>query len=345
MRRRLLGIGVMLSALLGGCVLWLWHEFATPYYGGAPGETYIEIPRGAGTGAIAQSLKASGALHAKLPFILYVRWTGIGKRLQAGEYRFADAARPTEIVRRLVQGDVCYRTITIPEGLTARETVQLLARGGFGSAGELEALLGRVDWIADLDAQAGSLEGYLFPETYRFPRRAGSEDVLKAMVAECRSRVSRLLAASPLPPGWTLSRIVVLASLIEKEAQNADERRLVSSVLVNRLRKKIPLACDPTIIYALKQAGSYNGNLRKADLAIDSPYNSYLHQGLPPGPIANPGIDSFEAALAPATSDFLFYVSRNDGTHVFSRDLQSHLLAVARYQRRGARPVARPPSP
>jgi UPF0755 protein len=161
------------------------------------------------------------------------------------------------------------------------------------------------------------------------------------MVSQFRNRIGRLLAAAPLPAGWKLRQIVTLASMIEKEAGTAEERRLVSSVLANRLRRKIPLACDPTIIYAMKQAGTYQGNLRRTDLAMASPYNSYLHPGLPPGPIANPGGDSLAAALSPAVSDYLYYVARNDGTHHFSKDLQSHLEAVTRYQKRRPRPTGR----
>ena len=155
------------------------------------------------------------------------------------------------------------------------------------------------------------------------------------MVSQFHRQIGFLLDKAPLPPGWNLSRIVILASMIEKEARIPEERRLVASVLVNRLRKRMLLACDPTIIYALKLAGTYDGNLRKVDLSLDSPYNSYLKPGLPPGPIANPGSESLLAALTPADSDYFYYVSRNDGTHVFSKDLRSHQQAVSRYQKRG----------
>jgi len=341
MRRWLFRILAALSILTGAFGFWLYHEFAVPYLAGGSQERFVKIPYGVGTKAIADALQDGGALHARLPFVLYIRWAGLGRRLQAGEYRFSVPARPVEVVRRLVQGDVYFRTVAIPEGLTAQETVALLARHGFGNQQELTELLHRVDWISDLDGAADTLEGYLFPETYRFPRQTSSEEILRVMVAQFRTRISRLLAATPLPSGWDLHQIVTLASMIEKETGTAAERRLVSSVLTNRLRMKIPLACDPTIIYAMKQAGTYHGNLRKADLSMDSPYNSYLHPGLPPGPIANPGSDSLAAALSPAVSDYLYYVARNDGTHHFSKDLQSHLQAVARYQRRGSRPPER----
>jgi UPF0755 protein len=321
--------GLILSA---AAAAWLRYELASAYYDGGT-EVFVEIPRGASSGAIAESLRAAGVVRHAWPLILYLRWTGLSRKLRAGEYRFTDPARPGEIVFRLVQGDVYYRTITIPEGLTALETASLIASHGLAPERELSNLVHRIDWISDLDPHASSLEGYLFPETYRFPRHITAEEILKAMVAQFRSRITPIMAQHGLPPGRTLPQIVTLASMIEKEARTDEERLLVSSVLHNRLRIGMPLACDPTIIYALKLKGTYDGNLHKADLAFPSPYNTYLNAGLPPGPIANPGVASLEAAFAPATSEFLYYVSRNDGTHVFSRDYRSHQLAVDRFQK------------
>jgi UPF0755 protein len=328
-QRVILGLLLIAAAF----TIWMRYELAAGCFAGGP-EVFVDIPRGSGTNAIAAALSAGGVLRRDLPFILYVRWNGLGKHLRAGEYRFTSAERVSQIVQRLVQGDVFFRSLTVPEGLTAREIFALLARNGFADERALVELLNRVDWVADLDPGATSLEGYLFPETYRITRHTTPEEMLKSMIGQFRRASASLLAAHRLPHDWTLARVVTLASMIEKEAKNPEERRLVASVMINRLRVKMPLGCDPTIIYALKLAGSYNGNLHKADLGLDSAYNTYLHQGLPPGPIANPGYDSLLAVLEPATSDFLYYVSRNDGTHHFSRDLKTHLLAVARYQPR-----------
>jgi len=322
-----------LLAIAAVFTIWMRYELTASYYAGGA-EVFVNIPRGSGTNSIATALEAGGILRHNLPFILYVRWNRLGRHLRAGEYRFTSAARVSQVVQRLVQGDVFFRTLTVPEGLTARETVALIARNGLGTENALVELLGRVDWVSDLDPGATSLEGYLFPETYRFSRHTTPEEIVKSMVAQFRHASASLLAAHRPPPDWTIAQIVTLASMIEREAKNPDERRLVASVLMNRLRIKMPLACDPTIIYALKLAGRYDGNLHKADLGLGSPYNTYLHQGLPPGPIANPGYDSLLAVLEPATSDFFYYVSRNDGTHYFSKDLQTHLHAVARYQMR-----------
>jgi UPF0755 protein len=312
---------------------WLRFEITSAYYDGGA-EVFVEIPRGATPGAIAESLRAAGVVRHAWPLLLYLRWTGLSRKLRAGEYRFSAPARPEQIVLRLVQGDVYYRTITIPEGLTAGETASLIAARGLAPERELAGLVHKVEWIYDLDPNATSLEGYLFPETYRFSRHATAEDILKSMVAQFRSRIAPIVAAHGLPPGRTLPQIVTLASLIEKEARTDEERRLVSSVLNNRLRIGMPLACDPTIIYALKLKGTYDGNLHKEDLALRSPYNTYLNAGLPPGPIANAGASSLNAAFAPVASEYLYYVSRNDGTHVFSRDYRSHQSAVDRFQKR-----------
>ena len=238
-----------------------------------------------------------------------------------------------EITQRLERGDIYYHTITIPEGLTARETIALIAQSGLCKLEDLEKALPHSDWIGDLSPEARDLEGYLFPETYRVPRRITAEQLLKTMVDRFREVLLHLKAQHPLPQGWTPHRIVTLASMIEKEVKLDAERELVASVLTNRLRKGIPLACDPTIIYALKLSGKYDGNIRKRDLKIDSPYNTYVRTGLPPGPIANPGEESLKAALAPASTDFLYFVARNDGSHQFSKDFETHERAVFRFQK------------
>ena len=330
----LLGILLALAAVL---LLAFRSEIEKPFYGAATGEVYIEIPRYATSAQIADLLVNSGILRHRLPFLLYVRFNNLGRHIQAGEYRFAEAASPMEIAARLVKGDVSFRSITIPEGLTAFETIELLAQNGLGNPDELQQLLRRADWIRDLDPKAHTLEGYLFPETYRFGHNVSCEAVLKTMIQQFRTRVARLSAANPIPQGWTMSRILTLASMIEKEVKEPDEAPLVASVLLNRLEKGMPLACDATIIYGMKLAGTYQGRLGKADLARESPYNTYIHTNLPPSPIANPGENSIRAALRPAKTGYYYYVSRNDGTHQFSHDYASHQLAVNRYQKSLAR--------
>jgi UPF0755 protein len=314
-------------------VIWILSELDTPYYGAQPGEVFLEIPRHAGTNQVASILASSGILRQRLPFILYLRYTNLGRHIQAGEYRFAEPATPKQVVQRLIHGDVSFRSVTVPEGLTAHETVELLVKSGLGKPEELEQLLLKTDLIRDLNPKARNLEGYLFPETYRFSRKVDPETVIRKMVHQFRIRMDKIIAQYPIRDDWTVERIVILASMIEKEVKQADEGPIVASVLVNRLERKMPLACDATIIYAMKLAGTYEGRLGRADMVMQSPYNSYLNGNLPPGPICSPGELSLRAALNPARTDYLYYVSRNDGTHQFSRDLASHQHAVERFQK------------
>ena len=334
-----------MTLISGVAAIWLQSELSNPYYNAGSTEIFVDVPRGAGTSAIAEALKSSGVLRHTIPFILYVRWTGLARHLKAGEYRFAAPAIPGEVARRLALGDIYYHSITIPEGLTSREVIDLLARNGFGDENEMLALFCRSDWISDLDPHAKNLEGYLFPDTYRFVRRATPREILQKMVAEFRTRIARLLLANPLPASSSLGQVIILASMIEKEAKVDEERSLIASVLLNRLRLGMPLDCDATIVYALKQSDAFDGSLHKPNMTIPSAYNTYTHLGLPPGPIANPGTASIRAALAPDTSEYLYYVSKNDGTHYFSKNLRSHLMAVARYQKKPAHDAGRSQQP
>jgi UPF0755 protein len=324
----------VVAVALGGAFLWFGWEIENPYWGSSEKEVFIEIVPHSKTNQIADLLVQKGILRHRLPFMLYVRYKDMARHIQAGEYRFADPATPAQVAQRLVKGDVSFLSVTIPEGLTAQETVALLSKSGVGDLDALQQQLTRTDWIRDLDPHARNLEGYLFPETYRFNHKTDSETAIKTMVDEFRKRIAKIEALYPPGPGWTVPRIVILASMIEKEAKQVEEGPLVASVLINRLEKGMPLACDATIIYAMKRAGTYEGRLRKADLMMESPYNSYRHLNLPPGPIANPGENSLRAALNPAHSAYFYYVSRNDGTHQFSKDFEAHQNAVNRFQRR-----------
>ncbi len=337
MRRTILYvIGAAVLALVAGIAVaagWFYTQLETPYYNSPTEETFVEVALGSNTETIADLLVEAGIIRSRIPFIAYLRFTNNAQRIKAGEYRFTGPASPKQITQRLIAGDVYYRVITVPEGLTAQETIELLARKKFGTLAEMEPIIQNTDWIRDMDPNAKNLEGYLFPETYHFSRKADSRLILKTMVEQFRTRLQTILAEHPIPAGWNIPRVVTLGSMIEKEVQKAEERPIVSSVFHNRLERRIPLACDATIIYALKLAGNYDGNIRKADLSMESPYNSYIHRDLPPGPIANPGADSLRAVLNPAETEYLYYVSRNDGTHVFSRNYREHQQAVDKYQR------------
>jgi UPF0755 protein len=330
----LLSLLLLVVLAVAASAWWIRQEITSSYYAGPDEGAFVNIPRGAGPRTIANMLADAGVVRSALPFYLYVRWTGSGRHLQAGEYLFNSPATPPQVLDRIARGDIYFIAVTVPEGLTARETLELVARNGVGSLPEMTALLTRTEWIRDLAPHARNLEGYLFPETYRFTRAISSEEIVKSMVSQFRTQYEKLTRRFSAAPGWTTHRIVTLASLVEKESGKESERPLVASVFSNRLERGMPLACDPTIIYALKLAGRFDGNIRKPDLTMESPYNTYTHPGLPPGPIANPGASSLEAAIHPANTDYLFFVSRNDGTHQFSSDYRTHSLAVSRYQKR-----------
>jgi len=333
--RRLFWICIFLLISILAAAGVLLSELHSPYYNAAQEETFIYVPPGANAAKVAGLLKEQGILHTKLPFRLWLRHNGFDRSLKAGEYRFSGMSTPIEIAERLSRGDVYSRSITIPEGLTAFETADLLVRGGFGDREKFEAAILRAGLIRDLNQSAQNLEGYLFPETYRFGRRDDEEAIIGAMVNQFRSRMNKLLGESPLPDGWTVARIVTMASMIEKEVKTPSEQPIVASVMVNRLRLNMTLGIDATIIYAMKLAGTWNGNIRRSDLRMESPYNTYIYRDLPPGPICNPGESAIRAALNPEKTDYLYYVSKNDGTHQFSKDLRSHNNAVNIYQRSG----------
>jgi UPF0755 protein len=337
LRKRILVFFVIILLCLAVGWKWLQSEFETPYYGAGESETYIVIQRGSKIRDIADLLVKKGVLHNRLPFTLYFRFSSKGRQIQAGEYKFEKPATPEQVAKRLIRGDVFYRAVTVPEGLTVLETIDLLAKKGLGTPAELHKAILRTDWIRDIAPKARNLEGYLFPETYRFKRKDDSEAIIKTMVDQFRSRLRRVLADAPKKSGLSIAESIVLASMIEKEVKTPEEGPLVASVYINRIKRGMPLACDATIIYAMKLSGAYNGNLRKPDMVMESPYNSYIHTNLPPGPIANPGVRSLQAAFNPANTDYLYYVSRNDGTHQFSSNYQSHLHAVARFQQRNRR--------
>jgi len=228
--------------------------------------------------------------------------------------------------------------VTFREGLTVREMAAVFESAGFGSAADFIAASRNAALIKDLDPEARDLEGYLFPDTYTLPRSATAVQLIERMVNRFQKAATPELRQAATARGLTLRQLVTLASLVEKETAKPDERPVVSGVYTNRLKIGMGLQCDPTVIYALMLAGRYDGNIRKGDLQIDSPYNTYRYAGLPPGPIAAPGEASLHAAANPADVPYLYFVSRNDGSHVFSTTLDEHNRNVNEFQRRRSRP-------
>jgi UPF0755 protein len=310
----------------------VWQRISEPYKGFTAAEQFVEIPDGTGTAAIGRRLIGAGVVRDTVSFRAALRWSGRERELQAGEYRFDQPLSPRDVIERLARGDVHARPMTFPEGLTIQEMARLYESREFGSAADFVAAAQEESLIADLDPAADDLEGYVFPETYALPRGTPAARLVAMMVARFRATYTEDLRRSAEEQGLTTRQVVALASLIEKETGKADERPLVAAVYRNRMRIGMGLQADPTVVYALQKAGRYNGNIRREDLAIDSPYNTYRHPGLPPGPIAAPGKASIEAALMPASVSYLYFVSRNDGSHVFADTLAEHNRNVREYQ-------------
>ncbi len=310
----------------------LYRRPAEPFKGYAKPEQFVELPPGSSTRAIGDKLVQAGVVRDSLTFRIALWRSGVARQLKAGEYRFDSPISALDVVKKIAHGEVYLRPITFPEGLTIDDMAALFEAHGFGKASAFKAAASDRELIADLDPQARNLEGYLFPETYALPRQASANDLVRIMVRRFRQVFAPLKDAAQAE-GRSVREVVTLASLVEKETGKAEERPLVAAVYENRLRSHMGLQCDPTVIYGLRLAGRYSGNLTRDNLAWDSPYNTSLHAGLPPGPIAAPGRSALEAAVHPAPVDYLYFVSRNDGTHVFARTLEEHNRNVYRYQK------------
>ncbi len=296
------------------------------------GSVFIKIKKGETATAIGHNLKQNGLLAAAGAFRLAYSLYFSPRYLRAGEYLIESPSSPKKIMLQMIAGQVYLHAITIPEGLTIKEIGEILEAKSFPYEGSFQEACRNVRLISDLDPEASDLEGYLFPETYYLPAEISAEEIVRVMVERFKKVFHERYLARANELKMSVRDVITLASLIEKETARAEEKPLVSAVFHNRLRLGMKLDCDPTIIYALKLEDRFDGNIRLKDKALDSPYNTYLYRGLPPGPICNPGLDSIEAALYPAPVDYLYFVSRNDGSHVFSRSYQEHQKAVIRYQ-------------
>ncbi|HEY1495553.1 MAG TPA: endolytic transglycosylase MltG [Candidatus Solibacter sp.] len=321
---RRLGFLILLIAAAGGFAAW---RLAQPY-SGFQGETFVEFPRGTGTRAMGEQLARAGVVRSQWEFLL-ARWASGARVLQAGEYKFERAASPLEVVRRIARGDIFYYELVVPEGRNlfdiGAEVEQL---GVFPAAKFLQAARNPA-MIHDLDSDAPTLEGYLFPDTYRLARKTTPEQLCRIMTGKFRT------AWKSLHTEANVHHTVTLASLVEKEGKLAEERPRIAAVFENRLRIGMKLDCDPTTIYAALLQDRYRGVIHRSDLDSEQAYNTYRHAGLPPGPIANPGLASMRAALEPANSDSLYFVARADGSggHEFSSNIAAHESAVERYRR------------
>ncbi len=312
-----------------------------------PGQTFVMLHSGYSTRRIALELKKAGIIRSELAFRL---WHIVRPKptLKAGEYLFESSATLPQVYSRIARGDIYFHVVTIPEGYTMFDISKAIEDAGLGSATDfLHIAETETRLISDIAPDAKSLEGYLFPNTYQFTRTQSLEEMAAAMVHEFRlvaqqiglisESVGRSAEAARAPSNSAtavpdVNKIVTMASIVEKETAAPDERARVAGVYYNRLAQRMALDADPSVIYAELLQGTYSGALHHADLAIDSPYNTYRFRGLPPGPIGNPGRSALEAALHPETSKFLYFVSDGNGHHRFATSLDEHNRNVAAYR-------------
>lgn len=318
----MLGIAVVAVAAYGILTV----ELNRPLSG--EGAVIVDIPRGASLRSVARDLRDKGVISSSLFFEIEARVFG-GGGIQAGEYSLPRNISIREVAARLREGKVLLRAVTIPEGFSAAEIAERFEEAGLVRSEDFLAASKDSAILEKWGIKADSAEGYLFPETYHFRKGVPAGEAVDAMLKLFYRRIRDVLPEEIVSDSGKLHELVTLASIIEKETAVREERKLVAAVFKNRLSRGMLLQSDPTVIYALPD---FDGNIRKEDLSFDSPYNTYTRKGLPPGPIASPGLASIEAAYDPADAAYLYFVSKNDGSHVFSRTLRDHNIAVRRYQ-------------
>lgn len=341
-------IGVYFIPFLFGVLivlLWFRSAFLTPVDPGNTNPILFEVVKGANIKSISKELEQKGILKHWYS-VYYLSKSKVNDsgdlKILAGEYELSAGLRPAQILEILLGGKVVAHDVSFPEGTPLKDLPMILAKSGLVSEQEATAALQDRSLLADLGVPTVSLEGFLFPETYSFSRPVTAQDMIKRMVTEWKNQLDVKL------PGWkeraselglSTIQMMTLASIIEKETGDKSERALISSVFHNRMRIGMKLQSDPTVIYGIK---NFNGNLTKEDLKTPTPYNTYIIDGLPPTPICNPGLESIRAAIYPQETDYIYFVGKGDGTHIFSAFYKDHLVAVNRYQKGlGAAPAQR----
>jgi len=332
--RRLGLLALLAISALGAGAAWLNSQLDRTYRGHRPAEVFVDIPHGASRWKIAGLLRKADVIRNRLAFDLFSDWH-FRRKLQAGEYQFTQPLDSRQVFWKIAYGQIFVHIVTVPEGWTMFDIADELDRQNICPRADFLAAAHDTSMIRDLAPQAQTLEGFLFPSTYEFTRHTTCTQAAETMVREFREVWGQLDPAGPdgLPPGRSVEEVVTIASLVERETPQKDERPLVAGVFYNRLNIGDRLQCDPTVQYALALEGRHEQDVKPADLLVNSPYNTYTHRGLPPGPIANPGRASLEAALDPAKTQYLYFVANNQGGHFFSRTLAEHNRNVARYRR------------
>jgi UPF0755 protein len=318
---------VAATAALAAGLLFYNINYSIPEIGANPAEVRVEP--GDSLAVVTRKLREQKIITNGWFFSLWARWRGAEKRIHHGLYRFDVAVTPREVLERLITGKGVFHSITIPEGFTVKEIAVLLDKLEIADKEKFLRETANPSLLASLGLQNKGLEGYLFPSTYYFTPQTAEKDIIITMAEHFRKVSLPLLAQRPSNIRMSAHELLTLASIIEKETGVAEERVWVSAVFHNRLKQQMPLQSDPTVIYGIKD---FNGNLTRKDLQEANPYNTYRIAALPPGPICNPSVESIKAAIAPANVPYLYFVSKNDGTHLFSETIEAHNRAVKTYQ-------------
>src|SRR5215471_15142441 len=345
--RRLGLLALLVIAAMGAFAGWLDSQISRPYRGHRPEKVFVEIPHGTSRWGVSGILAKDDIIRSRLAFAVFSAWH-FRRPLQAGEYYFDRQYDSREVFWRISKGEIFIHYVTVPEGWTMFDIADQLDREGICRRTEFLIGAHNASLVSDVTPKSQSLEGFLFPSTYEFTHHTTCAQATEKMVQRFRSVLGVIApSGTPLPQNLNLEQVVTLASLVERETPNPAERPLVAGVFYNRLRRGYALQCDPTVQYAMDLAGHFEKTVQAKDLKIDSPYNTYEHRGLPPGPIANPGEASLRAAVHPADTDYLYFVANDKGGHFFSKTLAEHNRNVARYRALlvGAPPPADPPPP
>lgn len=331
---RVLLIFVAVATAAAAVVAWQGVRFIRTPAGSDTATIVFELRSGQTAHEVSSRLEELGLITDARKFRAYARLMGRGGRVRVGEYALRKNMTPSEILRILASGKSIEYVVRVSEGLNRFEIAALIDRIGVGTGAEFLQLTADREFIqAVLGEDVPTLEGYLFPETYYVTRASGIKTLVRQMVGKFKEMYSQVQLGSALAVPLSKHQLVTLASIVEKETGAPEERTVISSVFHNRLRKGMRLQTDPTVIYGIwVQSGTWNRNISRKDLTTATPYNTYAISGLPPGPIANPGLEALRAAASPAKSEFLYFVSRNNGTHVFSREYSQHQNAVGEYQ-------------
>lgn len=337
-KRKMAVLAAGAVGLLAALVLLVYFDlkqFADTVGGTGVDEQHLTVPAGQPLAVTAEALQRRQLIRSAIKFRMLARLEGYDRRIKAGEYTLKSSMSPRDILERMSKGLVRLHRLTIPEGLTLSQIAGQIEKAGLAQAADILQRANDPAYVRAKGIAASSLEGYLFPETYFFPRSVTADGVITAMLQAFRAAFPPEWQQRALELGLTVHEAVTLASIIEKETGDPSERPLISSVFHNRLKRGMRLETDPTVIYAIPD---FDGNLTRKHLETPTPYNTYLIRGLPPGPIASPGKEALKAALFPAQTDFVFFVSKNNGTHQFSSNLADHQRAVRHYQSGAGQP-------